>query len=302
MTEEKQVIGVDLGGTAIKFGRFLADGTCLESFSILTPKPATPENVINAIAITVNKINQNNNTVALGIGMPGATDARGRIAKVAINLDGWHDIPLADELEEKTGLKTIICNDANCAGLGEAWLGAGKNYQDLILLTIGTGVGGAVILNGKLFIGHKGAGAELGLVTFNPNGHPCNSGNQGSFEQHASATAIYRDTGKKPSEWGELAQKNDPTALQFWRDYGKTLGIGLATYIYIFTPEAILIGGGVSASAEYFLPSAWEEVEKRVLPSSREGLKLLVAQLGNNAGIVGAAKLAWQLSERLNKA
>ncbi|MBE9223430.1 ROK family protein [Cyanobacterium stanieri LEGE 03274] len=297
MVKEKEVIGVDLGGTAIKFGRFLLDGTCLESFSIPTPQPATPEDVISAIALTVNKINPEKNTIALGIGVPGATDAGGRIAKVAINLSGWHDVPLAQELEAKTGLKTTICNDANCAGLGEAWLGAGKNYQNLILLTIGTGVGGAIILNGKLFVGHNGAAGELGLVTFNPHGHPCNSGNKGSFEQHASATAIYRDTGKKPSEWGELAKKNDPQALQFWQDYGKTLGTGLATYIYIFSPEAILIGGGVSASAEYFLPSAWQEVEKRVLPSSREGLKLMVAQLGNDAGMVGAAKLAWQLQE-----
>ena len=90
-------------------------------------------------------------------------------------------------------------------------------------------------------------------------------------------------------------KKNDPSALKFWEDYGKIIGTGLATYIYIFTPEAILIGGGVSASAEYFLPSAWEEVEKRVLPSSREGLKLMVAKLGNDAGMVGAAKLAWEL-------
>jgi len=290
---DRQVIGVDLGGTAIKFGRFLADGTCLESFSIDTPQPATPEDVISAIALTVHKINQDKTAIALGVGMPGATDARGRIAKVAINLSGWHDVPLAEELEAKTGLQTVICNDANCAGLGEAWLGAGKDYQNLILLTIGTGVGGAVILDGKLFTGHNGAAGELGLVTFNPNGHPCNSGNKGSFEQHASATAIYRDSGKKPSEWGDLAQKNDPQALQFWQDYGKILGTGLATYIYIFSPEAILIGGGVSASSKYFLPSAWEEVEKRVLPSSREGLKLLVAELGNDAGIVGAAKLAW---------
>jgi len=94
MVKEKEVIGVDLGGTAIKFGRFLVDGTCLESFSVATPQPATPEDVINAIALTVNRINQNKNIVALGIGMPGATDVKGRIAKVAINLSGWHDVPL----------------------------------------------------------------------------------------------------------------------------------------------------------------------------------------------------------------
>ncbi|MBF2056137.1 MAG: ROK family protein [Cyanobacterium sp. T60_A2020_053] len=292
---KSEVIGVDLGGTAIKFGRFLADGTCLESFSVATPQPATPEAVIDKIASIVNDLQKNRHIISLGVGMPGAVDVTGRIAKVAINLSGWHDVPLADELEKKTGIQTTCANDANCAGLGEAWLGAGKGYQDLVLITIGTGVGGAIILDGKLFTGHRGAGGELGLITFNPHGHPCNSGNTGSFEQHASARAIYRDTGKKPSEWGELADKNDPEALTFWQNYGKTIAIGLATYIYMLTPEVILIGGGVSASAHHFLPSTWAEIEKRVLPSSREGLQLKVAQLGNDAGMTGAAKLAWAL-------
>ncbi len=291
---EKEVIGVDLGGTAIKLGRFLENGTCLESVTIPTPQPAIPSVVIDAIASMVNQLNDHKKAVALGIGTPGPTDVESRIALVAINLSGWQNVPLADELEPKTGLKTIIANDANCAGLGEAWLGAGKNYQNMILLTLGTGVGGAIILNGKLFTGRLGSAGELGLITLNPDGHNCNSGNQGSLEQYVSATAIYRDTGKNPAELGQLAQNNDTEALRFWQNYGMQLGAGLASLIYILTPEVIVIGGGVSASSKFFLPATEAEINRRVLLSSRAGLKLMVAELGNQAGMVGAAKLAWQ--------
>lgn len=290
-----EVIGIDLGGTAIKLGRFLQEGTCLESVTIPTPQPSTPEAVIKAISTTVNELNHDKKCLALGLGTPGATDVAGRIAKVAINLNGWYDVPLAEELEFKTGLKSILANDANCAGLGETWLGAGQNFQNLILLTLGTGVGGAIIINGKLFTGHFGAAGELGLITLNPNGPRCNSGNHGSLEQYTSATAIRRDTGKEPEELGNLAKTGHSEALTFWKNYGKTLGAGIASLIYILTPEAIIIGGGVSASAEFFFPSLQSEIESRVLESSRVGLKLLTAKLGNQAGMVGAAKLAWDL-------
>lgn len=123
---QPEVIGVDLGGTAIKLGRFTQDGSCLESVTIPTPQPATPKAVIDAIASMVKQLNSQNQAIAIGVGTPGPTDTQGRIALVAINLTGWENVPLADELEAKTGLKTTIANDANCAGLGEAWLGAGK--------------------------------------------------------------------------------------------------------------------------------------------------------------------------------
>ncbi len=291
---EPEVIGIDLGGTAIKLGRFLKDGTCLNSLNIPTPQPATPTAVVDAIREAINSFSTTT-PLAIGIGTPGPADASGRIARVAINLKGWHDVPLADWLEAKTGYPTILANDANCAGLGEAWLGAGRQFQHLILLTLGTGVGGAIILDGKLFIGHQGAAAELGLITLNPDGPVCNSGNQGSLEQYASVQAIRRRTGKEPAELGELAKNGDKYALDFWQGYGRDLGVGLASLIYVLTPEAIVIGGGVSASAEFFFPAAISEIERRVLASSRAGLQLLVAELGNQAGMVGAAKLAWQL-------
>ncbi|MBD2132749.1 MAG: ROK family protein [Sphaerospermopsis kisseleviana] len=291
----QQVIGIDLGGTAIKLGRFTTDGKCLQSITVDTPQPATPEAVLLKMIEAIAQVDPDNQSIAIGVGTPGPADAAGRVAKVAINLVGWQDVPLADWLEAKTGKPTILANDANCAGLGEAWLGAGRNFQHLILLTLGTGVGGAIILDGKLFVGHQGAAAELGLITLNPDGPMCNSGNQGSLEQHTSIAAIRRRTGKEPAELGKLAQNGDIEVLTFWQEYGKDLGIGLTSLIYVLTPQAVIIGGGVSASFQYFLPAMQAEIEKRVLPTSRLGLQILPAELGNSAGMVGAAKLAWGL-------
>jgi glucokinase len=127
----------------------------------------------------------------------------------------------------------------------------------------------------------------------NPDGPECNSGNRGSLEQYLSVPAIRRRTGLEPAELGALAKAGDVDALTFWRTYGKDLGAGLASLIYVLTPEVILIGGGVSASAEFFFPSVQAEIERRVMPSSRAGLQLLSTELGNHAGMVGAAKLAW---------
>ena len=296
--EKPSVIGLDLGGTAIKLGQFLADGTCINSLTVATPQSATPEAVVKRMVEAIAQLNPTENCLALGVGTPGPADKNGRIAKVAINLSGWQNVPLADWLEAQTGLPTTVANDANCAGLGEAWLGAGKDYQNLIMLTLGTGVGGAIILNGHLFTGHLGAAAELGLITLNFDGPVCNSGNNGSLEQYGSIQAIRRMTGKEPAELGELAERGDKPTLEFWESYGCLLGAGLASLIYVLTPEAIVIGGGISGSTKFFFPATLEEIERRVLLSSRENLQLLTAKLGNQAGMVGAAKLAWELLEK----
>ena len=287
------VVGIDLGGTAIKLGRFFRDGTCLESITIPTPQPPIPEVVVQEIGIAVNQLNCDRNSIAIGFGVPGPTDTARRIAKKSINLEGWNDVPVADWLETQTRLPTILENDANCAGIGEVWLGVGRKFRDLILLTLGTGVGGAIFIDGKLFTGRCGAAGELGLITLDLNGVPCRSGNQGSLEQHLSIGAIRNNTGKEPAELGKLASLGDQEALEFWSNYGRTLGAGLASLIYVLTPEAVIIGGGVSASTQFFLPAAWQEINKRVLSTSRPDLQLLPAQLGNKAGMLGAAKLAW---------
>ncbi|NMF85772.1 ROK family protein [Nodosilinea sp. P-1105] len=293
-TSEPQVIGVDLGGSAIKLGRFTQTGHCLKDLTVPTPQPSTPSAVITAMAEAIAALDPDQSAIAIGVGTPGPADANGRIARVAINLTGWTDVPIADHLEAKIGRPVIVANDANCAGLGESWLGAGRAYQDLIMLTLGTGVGGAVILNGQLFVGRQGTAGELGLITLNPDGPPCNSGNQGSLEQHCSVQAIQRETGLTPATLFNQAKAGDAAAIAFWRTYGRWLGAGLASLVYVLTPEAIILGGGISAATELFLPTTLDELERRVLPSSRPGLQVVVAELGNQAGITGAACLALQ--------
>jgi glucokinase len=294
-----EVIGIDLGGTAIKLGRFTEDGTCLQSLTVPTPQPAYPDATIETILYAIEKLAPGMaNIKAIGVGTPGPADAAGRVAQIAINLEGWIEIPVATLIQSRTGVPVVVGNDANCAGLGEKWLGAGRNYRDLVLLTLGTGVGGAVFLNGALFTGREGSAGELGLITFDPTGHACKSGNSGSLEQFLSGQAIRRITGKEPRELGILAAAGDRDALEFWGNYGRNLGIGLTSIIYMLTPEVAIIGGGISASAKYFLPAAQQEIDRRVMATSRSGFQLIDAQLGNQAGIVGAAKLAWEMLER----
>jgi glucokinase len=287
-----EVIGIDLGGTAIKLGRFDRQGNCTQSLALPTPQPPDPKTVLAAIVAAIAQLNSAQ-VMAIGVGTPGPADAAGRIAIHAINLGGWVNIPLADWLEAEIGRPAVVGNDANCAGLGEHWIGAGQPFKNLIMLTLGTGVGGAVILENKLFVGRAGTAGELGLTTLNPEGAKCNSGNHGSLEQHVSVRAIRRRSGLEAAELGLRAQQGDESAIAFWNEYGRDLGIGIANLIYVLTPEAVIVGGGVCESCEFFFPSAWAEIERRVVGYSRLDVKLLRAELGNRAGMAGAAKLAW---------
>jgi glucokinase len=287
-----QVIGIDLGGTAIKLGRFNHAGDCLQSFTIVTPQPAYPDPVIAAIVAALPQLDPERQASAIGIGTPGPADINARIARNAINLPGWQNVPLADQLEAQSRYPVVVANDANCAALGEAWLGAGRRFQNLILLTLGTGVGGGVILNGELFVGPGGSAGELGLVTVDLHGPACNSGNRGSLEQHVSAQAIRRRTGLEPEALARQALAGDPQSLAFWQTYGQELAAGLASLIYVLTPEAIILGGGICAGASLFFPSLEAELGRRVVGYCRDTLEVLVAELGNRAGMVGAARLA----------
>jgi glucokinase len=290
-----EVLGLDIGGTALKLGRFDLLGNCLQHLTIPTPQPSLPKPVFEAIVAALPQVDPARQAQAIGVGMPGPADRTGRIARIAINMMGWSDVPLADWLEQATGLPTVIENDANCAGIGEHWRGAGQAFPNMIMLTLGTGVGGAVFMNDQLFRGRSGAAGELGLMTIDPNGTECRSGNRGSLEQHLSIGNIERTTGKNPAELGELAVAGDPDAMAFWESYGRSLGAGLSNLIYVLTPDAIVIGGGICESSEFFFPAAEAEIAQRVMPTSRSNVKLLKAALGNQAGMVGASKLAGEL-------
>jgi glucokinase len=216
------------------------------------------------------------------------------VARIAINLPGWREVPLATWLEPQIGRRVTLANDANCALLGERWRGAAQDADDALLLTLGTGVGGAVLLGGELFLGHGGAAAEPGLIGVDPEGPPCRSGNRGSLEQHCSIAGLARLSPLDPAELCRRAEAGDAEARAVWDAYGRWLGIGLSSLLYVLTPELVLVGGGLSAASEHFLPAVWREVEERVLAVSREGLRIERCALGNGAGRLGAAWLAGQ--------
>mgnify|MGYP003333016795 FL=1 len=287
-----QLIGIDLGGTAIKLGRFSRSGELLAERQVPTPQPAMPGGVVMAIVEAVQQLDPDRLAPLVGVGLPGPMDAAGRVARVCINLPGWEQVPLAEWLEPQLQRRVTLANDGNCAVVGEAWTGAARGYDDVLLLTLGTGVGGGVLLGGQLFSGHGGAAAEPGLICVDPEGPPCNSGNRGSLEQFCSITGLGRLSPLDPKELCRRADAGDADALAVWRRYGRWLGIGLSSLVYVLTPRLVLIGGGLSAASAHFLPAAQAELEQRVQAESRAGLELRRAALGNGAGRLGAARLA----------
>jgi glucokinase len=287
-----QLIGVDLGGSAIKLGRFSEAGVLLAELHVPTPQPAVPGAVTTAIVEAVQQLDPEHLADRVGVGHPGPSDRACRVARIAINLPGWVDVPLADWLEPLLERRVTLANDANCALIGESWMGAAREARDVVLLTLGTGVGGAVLLDGQLFTGHGGAAAEPGLIGIDPDGPPCNSGNRGSLESFCSRRGFDRLSSLEPAELCRRADGGDVEALAVWQAYGRLLGLGVSSLIYLFTPERVLIGGGLSAASAHFLPAVWAEVEQRVQPASREGLTIQRCSLGNGAGRLGAARLA----------
>jgi len=286
------VIGVDLGGTAIKLGLFSPDGDTLNTAEVSTPHPAIPGGVTMAIAEAVDHLDPQRSATRVGIALPGPMDAAGRVARVCINLPGWQQVPLADWLEPQLERRVTLVNDGNAALMGEVWKGAARGCNAVLLLTLGTGVGGGVLLDGRLFTGHGGAAAEPGLIGVDPDGPACNSGNRGSLEQFCSISGLGRLSPLDPEELCRRADAGDAEALAVWGRYGRWLGIGLSSLVYVLTPELVLIGGGLSAASHHFLPATRAELESRVQAESRTGLRLQRAALGNGAGRLGAAKVA----------
>ena len=287
-----QVIGVDIGGTALKLGRFDATGHCHAHLELITPQPATPGAVTTALLEGLEQLDPQHHASSIGLGVPGPVDKTGRVAQLAINLPSWRDVPLASWLEAQQERPVTMANDANCAALGELWLGAGRGVQDLLLLSLGTGVGGAVIMEGRLLTGRLGIAAEPGLILLDPSGDPCNSGNHGSLEQHCSIGALKRLSGMEPAALAERAAQKEQTALAHWQTYGRHLGMGITSLAYLFTPERVLLGGGIAGALPYFRTALEQELQQRLLPMFRQDMIVLPCALGNGAGRTGAARLA----------
>lgn len=311
------VIGIDLGGMSAKAA--LLSGAKLEGKSrVVTSADVSAEKTAFALAElavhTAEKAGKSMGDVqAIGIGAPGVIDSADGVIVSWTNF-GWKHVPLGALVEKYTGKKTFVLNDANAAALGEAKFGAGKEYSDSVLVTLGTGVGSGIMIGGKLFEGFRSAGAELGHTVIRVGGEQCSCGRRGCFERYASASALIRltqegmrlDRGSAMWRFAHtpeevdgrtvfLAMKEgDPAAQRVFDDYIEGLGEGILNIVNTFRPQAIILGGGISAEGETLLEPLRRYVFPRLYVSvDYAPLSIVCASLGNDAGLYGAAQYAF---------
>lgn len=304
------VFGVDIGGTTVKLGLFDVEGNLLDKWEIPTRTEESGSNILPDIAKDIQqKIEEKQISkemvAGVGVGAPGPIDNQGVVHR-AVNL-GWGVFSIKDTLEEILKVPVMAGNDANVAALGEMWKGGGQGSSDLIVVTLGTGVGGGIIVDGKILTGAVGAGGEIGHIHVEDNeSEKCGCGNTGCLEQYASATGVTRLANRRLAEsekestlrGGEVSAKTvfdavkagDALAMEVAEEFGKYLGNCLAAIAGVVNPEAIVLGGGVSKAGEILINYIKPYYEKNVFHGSRN-VKFSLATLGNDAGIYGAAKL-----------
>lgn len=306
----KYCFGVDIGGTTVKIGLFKTDGELVDKWEIKTHTENQGEAVLPDIAASLKEKMQEREmdtaqVSGIGIGLPAPVDENG-IVKNSANI-GWGYKEVTREMEELTGMKVASGNDANVAALGEMWLGAGRGHKNLIMVTLGTGVGGGIIVNGQPLIGAHGAGGEIGHLCMNyEESEACGCGNKGCLEMYASATGVVRLAGRRlgaddsPSSLreGELSAKavfdalkeGDQVAGEIVEEFAFYLGHGLANIAAVTDPSVIVIGGGVSKAGSILLGYIEKYFQEKAFFANKD-TKFVLAELGNDAGICGAAKL-----------
>nr|WP_295972697.1 ROK family glucokinase [uncultured Bacillus sp.] len=320
---EKRLIGIDIGGTSTKIALLTKDGKIIEKRDIPTPFQDDGSFLSGRVIDTIYALLRSNrlkisSIAGIGLGAPGPVQAEKGYFYEIPNLE-WPDrYPAKSLLEQASGLPVRINNDANCAALGEMWRGAGMGASHLVCVTLGTGIGGGVIINGAILQGSRGAAGEIGHVTsVAENGARCNCGKTGCLETVASATGIVRlatervearrDSSNKLTsllkETGvltakgifDLARTGDRTAMEVVEEAAHYLGIALANIANTLNPEKIIIGGGVSNARDLLYDPVKRIYDKHVFPFSASATEITLAQLGNDAGVIGAAWLIKQL-------
>lgn len=313
---KKYRIGVDVGGTNVKIALVDLDGKIAFSNTVPTRAEmgyeAGVNNIKQAIKDLMQESNQTNKTVeAIGFGLPGQIDYKEGIVKNLPNIPGWVNIPLAKIIEDEFLIPTRLDNDVRCAALGELNFGAGKGCENLICITVGTGIGSGIILNGKLVRGAANAAGEIGHIKMEMNGGPlCGCGDYGCFEAYASGPAIVTMakeyiSGGKSAKYKEMAAdgiitpyivaqaalQGDTVSIQIFKQMGKIIGIGLASVVNLLNPEKIIIGGGVADAGDILLEPIRRTIQDRAMPIQANSLKVVPAQLANGAGVIGASLL-----------
>jgi glucokinase len=300
-------IGVDLGGTNLRAAAIDRSGKMLDKISSATDfadgREAVLDEIVTAISTVRDKFGAGG-LAGIGVGVPGFIRIKEGFITNSNNLPFLENFPVRDELSRRLSAPVILENDANAAALGEKWIGAGKGVNDLVLLTLGTGIGGGIISDGRILRGFVGMAGELGHITVVPNGNPCGCGNQGCLEKHASATAIVamarmlhlgenlssKDIADLAAQPGETGDK----ARAIWRSMGGALGIALATLVNTFNFPLYLLSGGPLPAWDLFAPEMMRVVEERSFTYRATKPAIEKAKLGNEAGLYGAAYLPWQ--------
>lgn len=311
MNMKQYIFGVDLGGTTIKHGLFTADGQLIDKWEIPTRTGEQGKALLPDIAQSVREAmvrhdSSSTQVLGVGLGVPGAV-SEARYVKPCVNLDGWGG-DVAGKLSALCGCPVKAVNDANAAALGEMWQGSAKGHDSVVFITLGTGVGGGIIVNGKLLSGANGAGGEIGHIKVNSAElEPCGCGKRGCLEQYASATGIAREAARRlaagdvPSQLRQFAaptakdvfdcaKAGDELALGIVYFFAEHLGRALACVSCVCDPEVFVIGGGVSAAGQIILDTVAPVYRKNAFPAS-EGARFVLACLGNDAGIYGCARL-----------
>lgn len=302
-------LGVDIGGTAVKMGIVHEDGKIshIRSYDVAFDQYETPilQTVLLSISFFLEEI-QCKPTELSGIGVSATGQVNthtGCIIGVGGNIKNWEGVEIKKELEEKFGCRTTVVNDANCVALGEQWIGNAKNCKNVIAITIGTGVGGGIIVDSNILLGGIGIAGELGHFSIDRNGIVCTCGNRGCYERYASMTALIKKVKQKISNGKMVIEKDLPingeTIFQLIENGNEVMievvdlwiediAAGLISLTHIFNPEKILIGGGVSVQKLLFITKVREKVMAGVMNKFRGNLKIEAAALGNQAGMAGA--------------
>jgi len=301
-------IGVDLGGTILRAAAIDHSGKILEKIASPTNSEQGREAVISAIAASVVELRETlkeGRLAGVGIGVPGFILLERGYIVGSNNLPMLENYPVRDEIEKLLGTPILLENDANAAALGEKWMGAGREVNDLVLLTLGTGIGGGIISGGRVLHGHVGMAGEVGHITVYANGNPCGCGNYGCLEKHASATAV--ESMAKLLNLGDnataedifhLALDGNEKAKMIFTSMGRALGIALATLVNVFNFPLYLLSGGVLPAWEFFAPPMMKEIEARSFTFRNAATRVEKATLGNLAGLYGAAYLPF-LAQRI---
>jgi glucokinase len=315
MMEKEYAVGIDIGGTSIKHGIFSNGGKLICWDSVETHAEAPREEILERLsAILLEDLqtarDKKITIFAAGVGTPGSVDIeRGFLMGGTPNFVHWRNVSISEFLREKTGLPVYADNDANLMAYGEYVFGAGKGKKDVICITLGTGIGGGIIIDGELYRGSYYAGHELGHMSIDYDGRKCNCGGIGCFEKYASANALIEDYNslapsarcKNTKQIFDRYYSGDPLAKQAVDQYISYLGAGLANIINIFNPQIVIIGGGVSEAGEDFIKKVYLSARSRTMPTSFERVEIVRAHLGNRAGMLGAAAFALNLYHKTGK-